>query len=153
MTKPRNKVSLSEKINELYSKDTSAAYQVLQELEILSDITPELYQYLSEFIGMLGDDKYVIRCRGFRLICRQARWDEDNQIDRSIDQILSFLEDDKPTAVRQGLAALKYLVPYKPALHQLIRKRVQGIDPYRYRDTMQPLLVQDVADLLSTLDG
>ena len=34
-----------------------------------------------KFADMIKSDKYVLRVRGFRLFCRQARWDKDYVLD------------------------------------------------------------------------
>lgn len=142
-----------DRINHLYDKDTSIAYKALQELEAYSRESDELYPFLDEFVSMCGDEKYVIRCRGFRLFCQQARWDKDKRIDARLDEALTILQDDKPTAVRQALAALLDLVPYKPECHELIRTKLAEIDIFRYKDTMHRLLDQDIAAVLDAMEN
>ena len=87
----------------LEEKDTSEAYRALQELEHISDETGLTYHFTDKFMEMISSDKYVIRVRGFRLFCRQAKWDADFILDENIDAALHILKDEKPTAVRQDL--------------------------------------------------
>lgn len=136
----------------LEDKDTSAAFQALKELEKLSDTSDALYPYINQFISMLGSEKYVIRVRGFRLFCKQARWDTEHVIDRNLNLALNILNDEKPTAVRQALVALQDAAPYKKNLHEQIKQHVLAIDYLRYKDTMHSLISKDIEALLKTMD-
>ncbi|WRS30519.1 hypothetical protein U6G28_02180 [Actinomycetaceae bacterium MB13-C1-2] len=142
---------MPELLQVLYAKGTREGYDKLKRLEALSDESPELYPHLDEFISMLDSEKYVIRVRGFRLICRQARWDTDNRINRSIERVLDFLDDEKPTAVRMGLAALHHLIDFKPELHEILKERIQDLDPDRYKDSVSPLITKDAQKLLDAI--
>ncbi|MCI6568868.1 MAG: hypothetical protein MSF32_08200 [Dysosmobacter sp.] len=139
-------------LSALTAKDTKCAYGTLLELERLSDESDCLYPYTERFADMTEDRAYAVRCRGFRLFCRQARWDDGGVIDRCLDRALAILEDEKPTAVRQALAALLELVPYKRALWPVIRARVEAMDLNRYRDTMAPLIEKDIRRLLDAME-
>ena len=139
-------------LSALTAKDTKCAYDTLLELERLSDESDCLYPYTERFADMTEDRAYAVRCRGFRLFCRQARWDDGGVIDRCLDRALAILEDEKPTAVRQALAALLELVPYKRVLWPVIRARVEAMDLNRYRDTMAPLIEKDIRRLLDAME-
>ncbi|MGN8891062.1 SufBD protein [Dysosmobacter sp. HCP28S3_G4] len=139
-------------LSALTAKDTKCAYGTLLELERLSDESDCLYPYTERFADMTEDRAYAVRCRGFRLFCRQARWDDGGVIDRCLDRALAILEDEKPTAVRQALAALLELAPYKRALWPVIRARVEAMDLNRYRDTMAPLIEKDIRRLLDAME-
>lgn len=139
-------------LSALTAKDTKCAYDTLLELERLSDESDCLYPYTERFADMTEDRAYAVRCRGFRLFCRQARWDDGGVIDRCLDRALAILEDEKPTAVRQALAALLELVPYKRALWPVIRARVEAMDLNRYRETMAPLIEKDIRRLLDAME-
>lgn len=145
-------MDVNEQIAALYEKDTKTAYANLLALEALSDEKNTLYPHLPEFIAMLQSPQYVIRVRGFRLLCKQAKWDEAGRIDAEIDTILAALEDDKPTAVRQMLQYLALLAPCKPALHGKIEAAARAIDFSRFRDTMAPLIMKDEQSLLGVLE-
>lgn len=144
-------MDINERIAALYEKDTKLAYASLQQLEALSMQGDALYPYLGEFIAMLGSGRYVVRVRGFRLLCLQARWDAKNLIDDNIDAILAALNDPKPTAVRQMLQYLAYLAPHKKALGDKIEKAATGINLSRFRDTMLPLVQRDIHSLQKVL--
>ena len=87
----------------------------------------------------------------FRLFCKQARWDGDGVIDRCLDRALAILEDEKPTAVRQALAALLDVAPYKRELRPVIRGRLETMDLSRYKDSMAPLIQKDMQTLLNAM--
>lgn len=143
---------INERIQSLYEKDTSIAYANLLELEAISEKENSVYPYLGEFIAMLKSDKYVLRVRGVRLICMQAKWDGANKIDDAIDDILLAIQDEKPTAVRQVLQYLCRLVPYKKALCGKIKQAALSIDYSRFKDTMGPLIAKDANMLVRMID-
>jgi len=135
----------------LQSRDTKQAYGTLLELEQLSAASDALYPYTARFAEMVGSRQYAVRVRGFRLLCKQARWDTENVVDQYIEQALVILNDEKPTAVRQALAALLDVVPYKRALWGLIQERVQNIDYAHYKDTVRGLIAGDAQRLLDRM--
>lgn len=145
-------MDLEYSLNLLEDKDVSAAFQALKDLEELSDTSDVLYPHINKFISMIDSEKYVMRVRGFRLLCKQAKWDADNVIDRNLDFALNILNDEKPTAVRQALAALQDIVIYKNNLHEQVRQRVLAIDYLRYKDTMHSLIAKDIDALLKAMD-
>ena len=135
----------------LTGKDTKQGYGALLELEHLSEESDDLYPYTERFAEMVSDRAWAVRCRSFRMFCRQARWDENGVIDRHLGRALAILEDEKPTAVRQALAALLDVVPYKQELWPVIRQRVEAMDTTRYKDSMAPLIQRDIQTLLNTM--
>jgi len=145
-------MELSSKIAMLYDKDSSLAYENLQELEELSEANSILYSYFDKFLNMLENEKYTIRVRGFRLLCKQAKWDEENKIDKKIDIILKTINDEKPTAVRQKLKALENIARYKKSLRPKIKDKVLSIDYLEFKDTMQNLIQKDIKNLLQIIE-
>ena len=135
----------------LKAKDTKQSYGALLELERLSEETDDLYPYIERLADMVSDRAWAVRCRSFRLFCKQARWDEGGVIDRHMDRVLAILEDEKPTAVRQALAALLDVVPYKRELWPVIRTRVEAMDLSCYKDSMAPLIQKDIQKLLDAM--
>ena len=138
-------------LSTLTAKDTKQAYGAFLELERLSEETDDLYPFTERFAEMVSDRAWAVRCRGFRLFCKQARWDDTGVIDRHLDRALAILEDEKPTAVRQALAALLDVVPYKRELWPVVRERVEAMDLNRYKDSMAPLIQKDIQHLLDAM--
>lgn len=136
----------------LFEKNTDIAYKALQELEEFSDTSDELYEYTTQFAEMTKHEKYVIRVRGFRLFCKQAKWGVDKIIDEKLPETLGLLNDDKPTAVRQALVALQDVVLYKPALRGILKEEVSAIQYLRYNDTVQNLIYKDMQELLKLVN-
>ena len=62
-----------------------------------------------------------------------------------------MLEDDRPTAVRQCLAALPALLRWKPALSGAVEAKLAALDLSKYRDSMRPLIEKDIAALQEIL--
>ena len=145
------KMELDILLSTLTAKDTKQAYGALLELERLSEESDDLYPYTERFADMVSDRAWAVRCRSFRLFCKQARWDDDGIIDCCLDRALVILEDEKPTAVRQALAALLDVTPYKRELWPAIRQRVEAIDLMHYKDSMAPLIEKDVQKLLDAI--
>lgn len=135
----------------LQDRNTKQAYGTLLELERISEISDELYPCTARFADMVGSDRYAVRVRGFRLFCKQARWDTEGVIDQHMDAALAILNDEKPTAVRQALAALSDAAPYKRELWDMIRDRVRNMDCSRYPDTMRGLIAKDIQTLLDLM--
>ena len=135
----------------LTAKDTKRGYGAFLELEHLSEESDDLYPYTERFADMVSDRAWAVRCRSFRLFCKQARWDDDGIIDCCLDRALVILEDEKPTAVRQALAALLDMVPYKRELRPVIRARVEAMDLSRCKDSMEPLIRKDIQTLLNAM--
>ena len=131
----------------LQSKNSDEAYRFLLLLEEESERSDELYSSLNLFLPLLKDKSSLVRTRGFRLICAQARWDREGWIERHLDELLAELEDGKATAVRQCLAALHPVVLFQPELRPRIREKLDRLDLSKYKDSMIPLLLKDMNEL------
>src|SRR5215510_9173819 len=100
-------------IKALYGKNAKEAYTVLLELEQISETNDVLYNFFDEFNKMMHSENSFVRVRGFRLLCKQAKWDKLNKLNKIIKEILLQTEDEKPIAVRQKINALKDICKYK----------------------------------------
>ena len=60
---------------------------------------------------------------------------------------LSILDDEKPTAVRQCLAALHNVVLYQPKLSEFIEIKLDQMDLSKYKDSRSPLIQKDIDEL------
>lgn len=145
-------MEIKDAIKSLYKGDKTDAWEILAELESISECEDILYPYLNEFMNMIRSEKYVVRIRGFRMLCRQAKWDKDNKINESIEDILIAVHDEKPTAVRQALQYMKYIVQYKKELNDIIKQTVLSIDCSEFKDTMRPLILKDIQSLVRLIE-
>lgn len=132
----------------LCGKDKKDIYDKFQEIEVSITESNELYVYFDDILKLLENEKTSIRVRSFRLICQLAKWDKGNKINDNIDIILTELDDEKPTAVRQCLAALNYMLLFKVELVEKVRKKLVSIDITNYKDSMQPLIEKDIEGIL-----
>lgn len=147
-----NRLELNNMIKKLEDKDDKVAYNNLLELEKLAEQSDAIYEYFDIFLEMLDNEKSFIRVRGFRLICKNAKWDKYNKIDNSIDKILQELNDEKPTSVRQCLKAIAEIVEYKKSLNNKIKEKLLKINYLNYKDSMQSLIFKDVEKILMLIN-
>lgn len=131
----------------LENKNNAEAYQLLLELEGRSAVSNECYGYFEAFLTLLESKNSLVRTRGFRLACAQAQWDVEDKIEKNLDTLFSMLEDEKPTVVRQCLAALHQVVLYQPNLIEKIQEKLKAMDLSKYKDSMRPLIEKDVEAL------
>lgn len=127
----------------LQSKKNTEAYQLLLMLEQQSEESDKLYPLFDGFLDLLESKSSFVRVRGFRLACAQAKWDTENKLEAHLDRLLTMLDDEKPTAVRQCLAALGPVVGWKPDLADRIGRRLEVMDPSKYGESMAPLIEKD----------
>ena len=62
------------------------------------------------------------------------------------------LHDEKPTVVRQCIAALHEVALYRPELCGEIREELNRIDVNRYKDSMSGLILKDIGQLLTVTE-
>ena len=140
-------------IRALYDKNAKEAYTVLLELERVSEKNDVLYNYFEEFIEMMHNENSYIRVRGYRLLCKQAKWDKLDKINEIIDEILHETDDEKPIAVRQKINALNDIVINKRELNSKIKQNISCINISKHKENMQELIQKDVTKLLKLLEN
>ena len=138
-------------IEALQDKDDKKAYALSKEIIAKSVTSDEYYSFFDEFTGLLTAKSSYVRTRGFALCCAQARWDEEGRLAEAIPDMLALLHDEKPTVVRQCLAALHEVILYRPELHEVIKSEVEKIDVSKYKDSMSPLIKKDIDELLDMI--
>lgn len=146
------KLELNNMIRNLEDKDDNMSYKNLLALEKIAEQSDAIYEYFDIFLEMLCNKKSFIRVRGFKLICKNAKWDKYNKIDNSIDDILQELNDEKPTSVRQCLKAIEEIVEYKKSLNSKIKEKILKINYLNYKDSMQSLIFKDIEKILLLMD-
>lgn len=144
-------MNYEQKIDLLNSRDIDEAYKILLEFEDISEKENSLYPYFDLFLNMIESPYYVIKLRGYRLACKQAKWDTKNKINSNIDFLLKEIEDQKATAVRQKIKALTDIVKYKTELHSSIKKYLQNYDVSIHQETMQGLIRKDINDVIKAI--
>ena len=137
--------------NIFYGKETWDIWRKFQEIESSIDESKLLYKYFDDIKKMLLDEKSYIKMRGFRIICKLSKWDNDNKINNIIDILLQVLDDEKPTIVRQCLSSLNNLLLYKIDLSEKVENKLKKLDLSKYKDTMKPLIKKDIDFILKQL--
>lgn len=143
---------MNEIILKLKDKDDKAAYAYAKQIGEESAESQKYLGMIPEFAGMLDDKSSYVRTRGFILICNQARWADDGQIDAVFEKMSALLYDDKPTVVRQCLGALHEVIVYRPEMTDRIVQAVNKIDLNMYKNSMSPLIERDVKELIKILE-
>lgn len=139
-------------IQALQDKDDKRAYELSKELIALSASSPELYGLFDDFLKLLSHKSSFVRTRGFALCCALARWDEQGKLAAALPVMLSALQNEKPTAVRGCISALKDAVRLRPELGAELKKWAESFDTSNYKDSMAPLIDRDLISLLKLID-
>lgn len=150
--KDEKKDSMKDIIVRLKDKDEKAAYEYAKQLGAESAESNKYLGMISDFAEMLCDKNSYVRTRGFGLICNQARWANDGQIEAVFEQMSTLLCDDKPTVVRQCLGSLHEVALYRPEMTDKIIQAVDKINLSKYKDSMSPLIDKDIKELMKILE-
>lgn len=134
-------------IEGIKGKNQNECYTLLLELEQISESSNELYGYFDEFIKLTQSSSPLVRTRGFRLACTQARWDNENKLDRDIDVLLDMLRNEKGTQVRQCITALSGVVKYKQGLKDKIIQSLEDLEKQGFKESMRELIRKDMDKL------
>ena len=142
---------MEEILSKLRDKNDKAAYEFAKQISFESAASDRYLALIPSLAEMLQDKNSYVRTRAFVLICNQARWANDGQIDAVFDLMLPLLNDPKPTVVRQCLNALHELVLFRPELSDKIENALAEMDVSKYKDSMSPLVLKDVEALRNLL--
>ena len=143
---------MNDVIARLRDKDDKAACGYARQIGAESAQSDKYLNLIPEFAGMLTDKSSYVRTRGFGLICNQARWADAGQIEAVFDDMCVLLYDEKPTVVRQCLAALHEVALFRPEMKERICCAVDKIDLSVYKDSMSPLIKKDIEALMSEIN-
>ena len=141
-----------EMLEALQDRDDKKAYAFSKEIRETSAVSDAYYSYFEDFASLLTAKSSYVRSRGFALCCAQARWDTEGKLQNSLPAMVTLLYDEKPTVVRQCLAALHEVVLFRPELSGKLCEAVKKIDLTRYKNTMAPLIKKDADALLKALE-
>ena len=138
-------------IMRLREKDDKLAYEYAKKIGAESAVSDKYLEMIPEFSMMLTDKNSYVRTRGFGLICNQARWAKNGQIEAVFDKMSELLYDDKPTVVRQCLGALHEVIKYRSEMQNRIVQAVSKIELGKYKDSMSPLIKKDIEKLMKEI--
>lgn len=139
-------------IKQLTDDDDKKAFSFMKEIVAKSEQSAEYYPYFEDFAALLQDSKSYIRTRAFILCCSQARWDTEGKIEKIMPELMALLFDSKPTVVRQCLNAIKELIVFRSELRPQIRIAIDSMDIGQYKESMSPLIQNDIERVLELMN-
>ena len=142
----------NEVIQKLTDKDDKKAYEYAKRIGVESAKANKYLDMIPDFASMLQNNNSFIRTRFFILICNQARWADNGQINKVYKKMEALLNDPKPTVVRQCLSALHEVALFRPEMCKHIKKTISKIDLGIYKDSMASLIKKDINELMKKVD-
>ena len=144
-------MEILELIKGLSSTNNNYAYSCLQRLETICKDSNKVYAYFNELSKLLQSANSYQRARAFRLIATCAKWDKEGHIDKIINELLACIVDDSPICARQCICATPLLANSKPHLQEHIASALSGINPLKYKESMQSLILKDIKYAIDTI--
>ncbi len=133
-------------IAKLTAKDDKYACALADKIIYESGETDKWYQYFNEFATLLDHPKSLVRNRALYILAANARWDKENRFDGIISDFLRHITDEKPITARQCIKALAQMGQAKPQYITRIISCLNSADLSGYKDSMRPLIEQDIAE-------
>ena len=133
-------------IAKLTSKDDKFACAFADKIISESRETDAWYQYFNDFAGLLSHPKSLVRNRALYILAANAQWDEENRFDSILPDFLAHITDEKPITARQCIKALAQVGRAKPQYIPAILAALHDADLSKYKDSMRPLIENDIAE-------
>ena len=133
-------------IAKLTAKDDKYACAIADKIISESHDTDEWYEYFDSFASLLNHPKSLVRNRALNILAANAQWDDENRFDAIISDYLAHVTDEKPITARQCIKALAQVGVAKPQYIPRILSCFHGADLSKYKDSMRPLIEQDMAE-------
>lgn len=140
-------------IARLTAKNAKDAYAFTQQIAEESRASDAWYPHFDEFAALLPHKNSLVRNRAISILAANARWDREGKFDLLLDEFLSHVTDVKPITARQCVAALPEIAEAKPELIPRIRAVLERADLSGYPDSMQPLVLKDIAAALEKISA
>ncbi len=138
-------------IARLTGKDAKGAYAFTQQIVEESRASGAWYLCFDRFAELLRHQNSLVRNRAIAILSANARWDTEGKFDTLLDEFLSHVTDVKPITARQCVAALPEVSKAKPELIPRIRAALEQANLRGYPDSMQPLILKDIAAALQQI--
>lgn len=135
----------------LTDRDAKAACAFADKMTAQSRESSQYKPYLDDFAALLRHKNSLVRNRAIALLAANARWDAENRYEALLDELLIHVTDEKPITARQCVQALPEIAAAKPRLILRMRAALENADLTGYRDSMQPLILRDIAAALGKL--
>lgn len=147
-SKALTKDDLLQLVEWLSLKDDNIRYQALSLLQNRSVFFDDVYPFWQIFRDKLKSDNSYQRSIGLMLIAENAKWDTQNQMEDTIDEYLTILNDEKPITIRQCIQALGKVVQFKPGLNKKIIDKLISFDLMTVKETMRKSILLDILNVL-----
>ena len=142
---------MQEIIVKLTAKDDKYACAIADKIISESQDTDEWYEYFNTFASLLNHPKSFVRNRVLNILAANAQWDDDNRFDAILDDYLAHVTDEKPITARQCIKSLVQVGKAKPQYIPKIIECFNRADLSKYKDSMRPLIEQDIAETQKAL--
>ena len=133
-------------IAKLTAKDDKYACAIADKIISESQDTDEWYEYFDTFASLLNHPKSLVRNRILYILAANAQWDDENRFDAILEDYLSHITDEKPITARQCIKSLVQVGMAKPQYIPRIIDCFRSADLSKYKDSMHPLIEQDMAE-------
>ncbi len=135
----------------LSEKDDKIRYHALLLLQYRSQLFNDVYPFWDTFRQKLKSGNSYQRSIGLMLIAENARWDQENKMENTIDDYLNLLKDEKPITIRQCIQSLGKILPYKPNLYDKIIGALISVDLTCIKETMRKSILLDIMSILTDI--
>ena len=133
-------------IAKLTTKDDKYACAIADKIISESQDTDEWYEYFDTFASLLDHPKSFVRNRILYILAANAQWDDENRFDAILEDYLAHITDEKPITARQCIKSLVQVGMAKPQYIPRIIDCFRSADLSKYKDSMQPLIEQDMEE-------
>ena len=135
----------------LTAKDDKYACALADKIISESQETDEWYEYFDDVASLLDHPKSLVRNRVLHILAANAQWDAENRFDAILSDFLTHITDEKPITARQCVKALAQVGVAKPQYIPRILSCFQEADLSKYKDSMRPLMEQDMTETKKAL--
>ena len=142
---------MQEIISMLTAKDDKYVCAIAEKIISESQDTDEWYEYFNTFASLLNHPKSFVRNRVLHILAANAQWDDENRFDAIFDDYLAHVTDEKPITARQCIKALTQVGKAKPQYIPRIIGCFRCADLSKYKDSMRPLIEQDMDETEKSL--
>lgn len=137
---------MQEIIAKLTAKDDKYACAIADKIITESQDTDEWYEYFDDFASLLDHPKSFVRNRVLYIHAANAQWNDENRFDAIFNDYLAHVIDEKPITARQCIKALAQVGKAKPQYIPKIIDYFHNADLSKYKDSMRPLIEQDITE-------
>lgn len=151
ISKVIDKNDISQFVEWLSEKNDKIRCNALLLLEKRSLYFSDVYLFWDIFREKLRSKNSDQRVIGLKLIADNVKWDKGNKFEAIFDEYFDFLNDEKLIIIRQGLEAIKNIIPYKEQLNNRIANKIMSLNIWNLRETMRKPILVDILNALTLI--